>query len=180
MGSPGRLRRHRVSERLDHVAGHLAFRHGPRHEHPGGERIPTWTLVEELRVGSLEGTGPDAFAYLKGLVALDGGGFSLLDSLVQELRVFGPDGSHVATHGGEGQGPGEFVDANGLMPGPNGSLFALQIREVLEDLRFRHPGRQVLKDIVHRDPEPTNARLAAPLFRLKGDAIQMVHSLRYP
>ena len=56
-------------------------------------------------------------------------------------------------------------------------VFALQIREVLEDLRFRHPGRQVLKDIVHRDPEPTNARLAAPLFRLKGDAIQMVHSL---
>ena len=76
---------------------------------------PTWTLVEELRVGSLEGTGPDAFARLKGLVAVDGGGFAVLDSQAQELRVFGPDGTHIATHGGKGQGPGEFVDANGLM-----------------------------------------------------------------
>ncbi len=84
---------------------------------------PNWTLVEELRVGSLDGTGPDAFGYLKGLVALEDGGFAVLDSQVQELRVFGPDGAHVATHGGRGQGPGEFADANGLMLGPNGHLW---------------------------------------------------------
>ncbi|MDE2870717.1 MAG: hypothetical protein OXQ94_03360 [Gemmatimonadota bacterium] len=89
---------------------------------------PTWTLVEELRVGSLEGTGADAFAYLKGLVALEGGGFVVLDSQAQELRVFGADGTHVATHGGRGQGPGEFVDANGLMLGPNGRLWVPDAR----------------------------------------------------
>ena len=38
---------------------------------PAANTSPIWTLVEALRVGSLEGTGPDAFAYLKGLVALD-------------------------------------------------------------------------------------------------------------
>ncbi|MCY3545366.1 MAG: hypothetical protein OXH49_00655, partial [Gemmatimonadetes bacterium] len=32
---------------------------------PATNASPTWTLVEELRVGTLEGTGPDAFAYLK-------------------------------------------------------------------------------------------------------------------
>ena len=32
------------------------------------EAAPTWMLVEELRVGTVEGDGPDAFAYLKGLV----------------------------------------------------------------------------------------------------------------
>jgi len=90
---------------------------------PAADAPPTWTLVEELRVGTLEGTGPDAFAYLKGLVALEGGGFAVLDSQIQELRVFGPDGAHVATHGGKGQGPGEFADANGLMLGPNGRIW---------------------------------------------------------
>ena len=90
---------------------------------PAADAPPTWTLVEELRVGTLEGTGPDAFAYLKGLVALEGGGFAVLDSQIQELRVFGPDGTHVATHGGKGQGPGEFADANGLMLGPDGRIW---------------------------------------------------------
>ncbi len=90
---------------------------------PAADISTTWTLVEELRIGSVEGPGPDAFGYLKGLVALDGGGFALLDSQVQELRVFGPDGAHVAIHGGKGQGPGEFADANGVMLGPSGRLW---------------------------------------------------------
>ena len=90
---------------------------------PAADASPTWTLVEELRVGSLDGTGPAAFAHLKGLVALDDGGFAVLDSQAQELRVFGPDGVHIATHGGRGQGPGEFADANGLMLGPNGRIW---------------------------------------------------------
>ena len=95
---------------------------------PGPNASPTWTLVEELRVGSMDGAGPDAFANLKGLVVLGGGGFVVLDSQAQELRVFGPDGAHLATHGGKGQGPGEFVAANGLMLGPNGRLWVPDAR----------------------------------------------------
>ncbi|WP_419933792.1 6-bladed beta-propeller [Candidatus Palauibacter sp.] len=95
---------------------------------PLAEVSPTWTLVEELRVGTVEGAGPDAFAYLKGLVVLEDGRFAVLDSQAQELRVFGPDGAHVATHGRKGQGPGEFVDANGLMLGPRGHLWVPDAR----------------------------------------------------
>ncbi len=95
---------------------------------PTADVPPTWILVEELRVGSVDGAGPDVFGYLKGLVVLDGGGFAVLDSQVQELRVFGPDGAHIATHGRKGQGPGEFVDANGLMLGPNGRLWVPDTR----------------------------------------------------
>ena len=95
---------------------------------PAANVAPTWTLVEELRVGSLEGAGPDGFGYLKGLVVLDGGGFAVLDSQVQELRVFGPDGAHLATHGRQGQGPGEFMGANGLMLGPNGRIWVPDAR----------------------------------------------------
>ena len=84
---------------------------------------PDRILVEELRIGSLDSEGPDAFTYLKGLVALDDGGFVVLDSQLQELRVFGADGTHRATHGSRGEGPGEFVDANGLMAGPDGRIW---------------------------------------------------------
>ncbi|MDE2781991.1 MAG: hypothetical protein OXK77_03465 [Gemmatimonadota bacterium] len=95
---------------------------------PPAEASPTWALEEELRVGSMEGPGPDAFGYLHGLVALDGGGFAILDSQAQELRVFGADGAHIATHGRSGQGPGEFADANGLMLGPGERLWVPDAR----------------------------------------------------
>ncbi|WP_420463962.1 6-bladed beta-propeller [Candidatus Palauibacter sp.] len=95
---------------------------------PRTDVSPTWTLVEELRVGTVEGAGPDAFAYLRGLVVLEDGRFAVLDSQAQELRVFGPDGAHVATHGRKGQGPGEFVDANGLMLDHDGRLWVPDTR----------------------------------------------------
>lgn len=78
-------------------------------------------LAEELRIGSLDGTGPDAFGYLKGRVPPQDGGFDLLDSQVRgTARFFGPYGAHVPTYGGKRQGPGEFVATKGLMLGPNG------------------------------------------------------------
>ena len=95
---------------------------------PLAEAPPTWTLVEEVRVGAVEGAGPDAFGHLKGLVVLGDGGFAVLEAQVQELRVFGPDGAHVATHGGKGEGPGEFANANGLMRGPNGRIWVPDTR----------------------------------------------------
>lgn len=84
---------------------------------------PAWTLVEELRVGSVDGDGPDVFGELRGLVVLPDGGFAVLDSQAREVRVFAADGSHRATHGGEGEGPGEFRDAHGLMLDPQGRLW---------------------------------------------------------
>lgn len=95
---------------------------------PPADATPTWTLLEELRVGTVEGAGPDAFAYLKGLVVLEDGRFAVLDSQAQELRVFGPDGAHIATHGGSGEGPGEFANANGLMLDPKGRIWVPDTR----------------------------------------------------
>ncbi|WP_420447185.1 6-bladed beta-propeller [Candidatus Palauibacter sp.] len=95
---------------------------------PSADVSPTWTLVEELRVGTVEGAGPDAFGRLKGLVVLDNGGFAVLEAQVQELRVFGPDGAHVATHGRKGEGPGEFANATGLMLDPEGRIWVPDTR----------------------------------------------------
>ena len=95
---------------------------------PSTDPSPTLMLVEELRVGTLEGGRPESFGALKGLVALPGGGFAVLESQAQEIRVFGADGSHVATHGRLGEGPGEFVDATGLMLDPRGRIWAADPR----------------------------------------------------
>lgn len=84
---------------------------------------PDLILVEEVRVGAVDGEGPESFAYIKGLAVLDDGSFAVLDSPAGEVRVFGPDGAHLATHGRPGEGPGEFQDANGLMLAPDGRLW---------------------------------------------------------
>jgi hypothetical protein len=82
-----------------------------------------WTLVEELRVGSADGDGPDVFGELRGLVVLPDGGFAVLDSQAQEVRVFAADGAHRASYGGEGEGPGELRGAHGLMLDPAGRIW---------------------------------------------------------
>ena len=83
----------------------------------------TWALVEEIRVGAVEGGRPESFGEIKGLVGLEGGGFAVLESQAQEIRIFAADGSHLATHGRRGEGPGEFIGANGLMLDPFGRIW---------------------------------------------------------
>lgn len=80
-----------------------------------------WTIVEELRIGA--GDGPEQFGQLKGLAVLADGRFAVLESQAREIRVFDPDGSHLATWGRRGEGPGESEFPNGLMLGPRGRLW---------------------------------------------------------
>lgn len=90
---------------------------------PPPRTAPTWALVEEIRVGTVEANRPESFGEIKGLVGLEGGGFAVLESQAMELRVFAADGSHLATHGQQGEGPGEFVGANGLMLDASGRIW---------------------------------------------------------
>ena len=59
-------------------------------------------------------------------------------------------------------------------------VFRFQVREIRQDLLFRHPGGQVLQHIVHCDPETPNARLTGPRARFQRDAFQRVRTLRIP
>lgn len=90
---------------------------------PPPQTAPTWTLVEEIRVGTVEADRPESFGEMKGLVGFEGGGFAVLESQSLEIRVFAADGSHLATHGQRGEGPGEFIGANGLMLDPSGRIW---------------------------------------------------------
>lgn len=73
-----------------------------------------WRLVPELTVGVVEGVEAEVFANLIGLEADAEGRFYVLDRDLNELRVFSSDGSHLATAGRTGEGPGEYQAANGL------------------------------------------------------------------
>jgi len=73
-----------------------------------------WRLVPDLRLGAIDGPEAEIFASISGLQVDGSGRIYVLDRQTNELRIFGPDGSHARTVGGEGGGPGEYRAANGL------------------------------------------------------------------
>ena len=68
------------------------------------------TLSEEpvFSVGTLEGADPYMFFFLRGAARLLDGSVAVMDNGSGEIRIFGPDGRHLRSMGGKGEGPGEF------------------------------------------------------------------------
>lgn len=66
-----------------------------------------WRLVEELRIGSMDGEGPELFGNIIGLEVDPLGRIYVADSQAREIRVFDARGHHVRTFGGRGEEPGE-------------------------------------------------------------------------
>jgi hypothetical protein len=81
-----------------------------------------WTLTEDLRIGSVEGTGSAVFGEIYGFAVDSGGGIFVLDGQAQELRYFSKTGEFVRTLGRRGEGPGEFSNAAGLALNSKGQL----------------------------------------------------------
>jgi hypothetical protein len=85
-----------------------------------GEKV---RLVEELRIGTREGDGPDAFGFIGGFALFSDGVLAVFDQTVPALRLFTPDGKHLRTLGRDGAGPGEYrnqtlglaVDRDGVL-----------------------------------------------------------------
>ena len=76
-----------------------------------------WRVVEELRIGTAEGSGPDLFGNV-GAIEVDGlGRLWVAETQAQELRVFDREGGHVRTVGRKGGGPGEFRQINVINTG---------------------------------------------------------------
>lgn len=82
-----------------------------------------WRLEEDLRIGTIEGDGPETFGRIAAL-AVDGRGrIHVLDQRAREVRVFGPDGAHVRTVGSSGEGPGELRNPFGLTVGSDDTIW---------------------------------------------------------
>lgn len=67
-----------------------------------------WRLEEDLRIGRIDGTGPDVFGSARDIIPDAEGRIWVMDSQAHELRLFGGDGEFVRSVGGSGDGPGEF------------------------------------------------------------------------
>jgi hypothetical protein len=73
-----------------------------------------WCVAEELRIGTVEGDGPDLFSAIQAVEFDPHGRIGVLEGQAQEIRVFDRHGQHVRTIGAKGQGPGEFSEPIGM------------------------------------------------------------------
>jgi hypothetical protein len=89
---------------------------------PGGGE---WRVVEEFRIGTDYGTGPDLFGRIISLEVDRAERIYVLESQSQELRVFDADGSHLRTIGRKGGGPGEFAQAVMVKLAPDGNIWVV-------------------------------------------------------
>jgi len=98
------------------------------------------TLIEELRIGVLDGPEEQMLGFVQAIAVDSSGGIYVFDGQVPALRHFDSAGTYVRTLGGKGAGPGEYQD-------------------IVLGLAVRRDGRLILHD-------PRNARLT--LYRADG------------
>jgi hypothetical protein len=88
--------------------------------------LPTesaWRSAEDLRIGTMDGDGPDLLGNVRWLEADAYGRIWILEGQALEIRVFNADGSFVRTIGREGGGPGEFTYPLQVQVGPDGNMW---------------------------------------------------------
>ncbi|MYG47869.1 MAG: hypothetical protein F4164_00565 [Gemmatimonadales bacterium] len=67
-----------------------------------------WRLVEELRLGEVDGAGPEVFGNVHDVAVDEKGHIYVLDYGSKEVRVFDREGRHLRNMARNGEGPGEF------------------------------------------------------------------------
>jgi len=82
-----------------------------------------WTLEQDLRLGTIDGGGPEQFSQVAWIQEDSAGRIYILDYLAQDIRVFSSTGQYSHTIGHKGEGPGELMFAAGLNWGPGGNLW---------------------------------------------------------
>jgi len=92
---------------------------------PGGLEVAWSDTVRFGRAGDAEADAAYLFGAVMGAVRLSDGTVVVADMQAAALRMFAPDGTHLRTVGGRGQGPGEFVGIQGLRILPGDSIFVL-------------------------------------------------------
>jgi hypothetical protein len=82
----------------------------------------TADLVEEVRIGSLEGADEYVFGRVAALAVGERGVLYVLDEDVPVVRAYSPDGTYQFDVGREGKGPGEYMRPDGLATLPDGRV----------------------------------------------------------
>lgn len=107
--------------RSETLAGGAVLASNP--EHGAWTEATAWKAVEDLRIGTADGSGPDVLAGPAALEVDRAGRLYVLDAITMNVSVFGPDGRHQRTMGRKGRGPGELAQPAGMALAPDGSLW---------------------------------------------------------
>lgn len=73
------------------------------------------TVAPELRLGAVDGDPNLVFGDVRGVDAGEDGRIYVLDTQASEIRAFDSSGAFLHTVASRGQGPGELVEANGMI-----------------------------------------------------------------
>ena len=100
---------------------------------------PLWRIAPEptLVLGELEGPDAYLFSQIRGATRLSTGTVVVLDGASSQLRAFSPDGAHLWTAGGPGEGPGEMRNPTHLETLPGDTL---QVQDGLSRIRYAADG----------------------------------------
>jgi hypothetical protein len=92
---------------------------------PQWSEEPGWRLSNEpvLSLGTADGLPTQQFAAIVDLARFSDGTIVVADGRSAELRYFDGRGTHVATAGGQGEGPGEFRVIESLATAPGDTLW---------------------------------------------------------
>ena len=82
----------------------------------------TTTLVEEVRIGTMEGADPYIIGDPRSIAVGNGGVIYLLDRQVPVVRAYAPDGTHLYDIGRSGGGPGEYESPDAMATLPDGRV----------------------------------------------------------
>ena len=87
-----------------------------------------WVIGPEpdVSIGDVDGEDPYLLSYAWDATKLSDGRIVVVDRSTSELRVFDETGTHLATWGGQGEGPGEFpwMSLGDVEPWPGDSIIA--------------------------------------------------------
>jgi hypothetical protein len=94
--------------------------------------LPRWTFSDfpAVRIGAVDGDGPEVFGRVVDVVSLSDETIVVADEQALELRAFSPSGLHLWTAGRRGDGPGEFVTLSSIWVGPADSVLAVDRQRV--------------------------------------------------
>jgi hypothetical protein len=83
----------------------------------------TIRVIEDLRIGKIEGERPYLFGTITNVIPVADGHIWVLDGQNSELRLFDATGRFVKAVGRTGQGPGEFGRNSCALSGPNREIW---------------------------------------------------------
>ena len=123
----------------DHVSDSTETRDRLRTDGEVSQADPIWPIDPEptLVLGRLEGPDAYLFSQIRGAVRLSTGTIVVLDGASRQLRAFSPDGTHLWTAGGPGEGPGEMRNPTHLETLPGDTL---QVQDGISRIRYAAAG----------------------------------------